>query len=560
MNKDNIKPYIIDEEKEQRLWETAVFVFDSSALLDFYFLPKKTREKIYEEIFTNLVDRLWLPFHVEYEFLKNREGVIPKPVKEKYEPLKEKINAIRNSLAKEIKKRVDEISRETIKDDKHPHIEQTEINKIKTEIEKFETEVKSFEENILKRISTTEKEILEMKSNDDILKALEDSFSVGREFTYDEIISITEEGKHRYEFKIPPGYGDLQQKEKKGTQIFGDLIIWKQILEFSKEKKSPIIFITNDIKKDDDWCYLDKSATEDRILAPREELIKEIKDHSNVEFWMYNLPQFLYKANKYLEAKFSAQTIQNITQFLNTKDTKGDYLRFKCDSCGKIHSYHKSDFNLDFDCIESSERSMGPENHYEAIEVFDCDCGNQITANFEVWEYPVGVHNYDSLSLEGGEILESFYFTIDFFKDDYEPDYTTCDECSGNRDGMGNIVNFWDELELENEYDTKKNENSKYDKVVSGNCEWCNSLHIRCPKCDSINPLPEAEFDKPKECEGGCGLIFLVDTSDDHDHLGEFSLKLIAHRKEECQSCGQEFINADSDDMCKECERKYGEE
>lgn len=474
MNKDNIKPYKIDAKKENRLWENAVFVFDSSALLDFYFLLKKTREKIYNEIFYNLKERLWIPFHVEYEFLKNREGIIPKPVKEKYEPLKSKIIEIRKSLAKEIQKRVDEISRETIKDDKHPHIEQTEIEKIKIEIEKFEKEIKSFEENILKRITIAENEILEVKSNDDILKILEECFNVGREFTYSEIISITEEGKHRYEFKIPPGYGDLQQKEKKGTQIFGDFIIWKQILEFSKEKKLPIIFITNDIKKDEDWCYLDKAATEDRILAPREELIKEIKDHSNVEFWMYNLPQFLYNANKYLGAKFSSQTIQNITQFLNTKDIKGDYLRFKCNSCGKIHSYHKSEFNLDFDYIESSERSMGPENHYEATEIFDCECGNQIEANFELWEYPLGVHNYDNLKLEGGEILESFYFTIDFFEDDYEPDYINCEECSGNRDGMGNIVNFWSEMELDNEYDND-HENNKYNKVISGNCDWCNS-------------------------------------------------------------------------------------
>ncbi|MBA3986402.1 MAG: hypothetical protein H0X63_07500 [Flavobacteriales bacterium] len=72
--------------------------------------------------------------------------------------------------------------------------------------------------------------------------------------------------------------------------------------------------------------------------------------------------------------------------------------------------------------------------------------------------------------------------------------------------------------------------------------------------------MPETEFDKQKECEGGCGLIFIVDTSDDHDHIGEFSLKLIDHRIEECRCCGQEFISSDSADMCKECERKYGEE
>jgi phage FluMu protein Com len=559
MKKNNIKLYHIDEEKEKRLWDNAIFVFDSSALLDFYFLPQKTREKIYKEIFSNLVDRLWIPFHVEYEFLKNREKIIPKPVKEKYEPLKNKIFEIRKSLSQEIKKRVDEISRETIKDDKHPHIEQIEIEKIKIEIEKFEKEVKSFEENILKRITTAEKEILDVKSNDDILKALEDCFNVGREFTYDEIIYISQEGKHRYEFKIPPGYGDLQQKEKKGTQIFGDLIIWKQILEYSKEKKSPVIFITNDIKKDEDWCYLDRSVTEDRILAPREELIKEIKDHSQVEFWMYNLPQFLFKANEYLKAEFSPQTIQNITQFLNTKDFKGDYIRFKCDSCGKINSYHKSDFVLDFDCTESNERGMGTENHYEAIEIFDCECDNEITAKFEVWEYPIGIHNYDNLSLDGGELLEKFFFTIDFFKDDYEPDYTTCYECSGNRDEMGNSVNFWGEIELENEYDSK-NENSKYDKAVSGNCEWCNSLHIKCPKCDIINSLPEIESNTNKECAGGCGLIFFVDSSNDHANLGEFSIKIIDDRKEECQTCGEEFINSDYTVICKECDRKDVEE
>lgn len=559
MNKDHIKQYLLDPDKEKRLWANAIFVFDSSALLDFYFLPKNTRQKIYIEIFSNLSQRLWMPFHVEFEFLKNREGIISKPVKEKYEPLKEKINSLRISLSKEIQKRIDEISRETIKDDKHPYIEQTEINKIKSSTDNFEKEIKSFEENILKQITNAEKEILDIKTNDDVLKALEDHFSVGREFTFDEILVITNEGKHRYEFKIPPGYGDLQQKEKKGTQIFGDLIIWKQILEFSKEKKLPIIFITNDIKKDEDWCYLDKTATEDRILSPREELIKEIKDHSNVEFWMYNLPQFLYNANKYLAAKFPEQTIQNITQFLNTKDVRGDYLKFKCDSCGKTHSYHKSSFNLEFECIDSSERNMGEENHYEAVEIFDCECGNQITATFEVWEYPVGAHNYDDLTLDGAELLEKFFFTIDFFAGDYEPDYTTCDECSGNRDGMGNIVNFWDELKIENEYDTEDS-NSTYDKVVSGNCEWCNSLHIKCPKCDSINPLPESEFDKEKECEGGCGLIFLVDTSDDHDHIGEFTLKLIDHRKEKCQSCGEEFINKDSTDICSKCEKKYGEE
>ena len=412
MKKENIDPYFMNPEKEKRLWETTIFVFDSSAILDFYFLPNQTRDKIYKEVFKELSERLWIPSHVEFEFLKNREKVIGKPILENYDPLKSKIQNLGKSFSSDIHKRIEEISRETIKDDKHPNIDQTEIDLIKTQSEDFKKKLKKFEESVLERVKKIEKEIIDVKDNDDILKALEDYFQVGDEYTFNRVLEITKEGKHRYEFKIPPGYGD---KKKKGTQIFGDLIIWNQILDYSKEKNLPIVFITDDINKDEDWCYLDRKA---RILRPREELIKEIKDFSNVEFWMYSLPQFLYHANEYLKAKIEEQTIQNITQFLNTKDDpKGEYLKFKCNSCGKIHSYHESDFDLEFELIDRYERKMGHENHYEAIEYFNCDCGNEIAASFNVWEYPVGIHNCDDVELDRAELLESFYFTFDFFEE-----------------------------------------------------------------------------------------------------------------------------------------------
>ena len=48
-------------------------------------------------------------------------------------------------------------------------------------------------------------------------------------------MKVPVEGKHRYEFSIPPGY--LDRNGKIGTQIFGDLIIWKQMLDYAKKKK-----------------------------------------------------------------------------------------------------------------------------------------------------------------------------------------------------------------------------------------------------------------------------------------------------------------------------------
>lgn len=567
MDRNSINPYRLTNEKEMILWKDAIIIFDSSALLDLYFSPKSERQKIDQEIFTELKDRLWIPNHVQYEYLKNRENIIKKPIIEKYDPLKKKIQNLSSSPKFEISKRVDEIIRETIKGDKHPHIKQEGLNDFKTivddfvkKIEVFQKQTETFQKNILSEINIAEQEIKDVESDDDVLDSLESHFKVGREFTFDEIIEITKEGKHRYDFKIPPGYGDYYNGEKKGTQIFGDLIIWKQILEYSKEVEKPIIFITNDITKDDDWGYIDKEATEPRIYSPREELIKEIKDNSSVDFWMYNLPQFLYQANEHLKSTIKDETIQNFFQFINTKKSKGDYLKFKCNSCGRIHKYDESELNLDFDCIGSTERKMGTENQYEAEEYFECSCGNKIEVKFELWEYPTRVHNYDNIEIENAKLLESFHFTIDFYNDEYdEHDFITCHICEGNKDKMGNFVGLDGHINLNNEFVDKIPE-SEYSSVLCGNCDWCNSLHIECPKCSAITSIDQYQPNENVECEGGCGLIFKMDTSNDLENNGEFDLKLVDVRINQCAGCGENFVDESNEGICRKCEEKYDKE
>ncbi|MEC4043142.1 PIN-like domain-containing protein [Myroides odoratimimus] len=114
MDRNTIKPYRLTEEKETKIWKDAIIIFDSSALLDLYYSPKSEREKIDNEIFKKLKDRLWLPNHVQYEYLKNRESIIKKPITEKYDPLKKKIENLTTNRKLEIPKRVEEIIRETI--------------------------------------------------------------------------------------------------------------------------------------------------------------------------------------------------------------------------------------------------------------------------------------------------------------------------------------------------------------------------------------------------------------------------------------------------------------
>lgn len=84
------------------------------------------------------------------------------------------------------------------------------------------------------------------------------------------------------------------------------------------------------------------------------------------------------------------------------KKSKNEDIKCKCKQCGKVEHIPCGD--LDWECIESEERGMGAENHYSAIYEFTCDCGNNITLEFDTWEYPVGVVNYCDATLKGCEI------------------------------------------------------------------------------------------------------------------------------------------------------------
>lgn len=309
--------YQLNDAREKDLWHEAIIVFDSSALLDLYFLPIPTRTKLFELFTKDLKDRLWIPSHVNYEYHKNREKAISNPISEKYEPLKKNnLEAIKKSLSS-ISKDLKSLKDITRKDDKHPHIPQEQIEEFIKKGEVFQREYEAFEKAILEQIENAIDDIKQVSADDDVLKVIAELFQVGRYYSFNEILDITKEGKHRYEFSIPPGYKDKEDKEKIGTQIFGDLIIWKQLIEYASEQKKPILFVCNDLKED--WCNLQNGRSEKRIASPREELIKEIYDTARVGFWMYDLSQFLYKLNKYFDAKIETKKIENLSEYISGK-------------------------------------------------------------------------------------------------------------------------------------------------------------------------------------------------------------------------------------------------
>lgn len=74
---------LIDKDTEANLWESAILVFDTCALLDFYYMTKENQE-IIADILKSISTRIWLPAHVYYEFKKNQNNARMKPISEKY--------------------------------------------------------------------------------------------------------------------------------------------------------------------------------------------------------------------------------------------------------------------------------------------------------------------------------------------------------------------------------------------------------------------------------------------------------------------------------------------
>ncbi len=82
MNRESFEKFKLSSEKEKELWKDSIVIFDTSALIDFYYYPRETREEIFNKIFPKLKGRLWIPYHVQFEYLKNRSGIIEKPILE----------------------------------------------------------------------------------------------------------------------------------------------------------------------------------------------------------------------------------------------------------------------------------------------------------------------------------------------------------------------------------------------------------------------------------------------------------------------------------------------
>jgi len=168
--------------------------------------------------------------------------------------------------------------------------------------------VKAFFERIKRALEEQKEETVSLlftnPTKEELSNLLKDR--IGEDFSQSQLEEIYKEGEKRYKLKIPPGYSDAKKEVE--NKKYGDLIIWKQILEKAKRVDSAILFITGD--KKEDW-FLERLG---KTIGPRPELVAEIKKIKNIPFYIYQTHKFLEYAYQYLSIRIKADAIKEVKE------------------------------------------------------------------------------------------------------------------------------------------------------------------------------------------------------------------------------------------------------
>ncbi|MCY9589706.1 hypothetical protein PC41400_15910 [Paenibacillus chitinolyticus] len=291
--------YHPSDEEFKKLWSECVFIFDTNSLLNIYRYPKDARELLLK-ILKNLSDRIWIPHQIAYEYHRNIHGEFINQ-NNAYQETKDIITKAIGTLQQELKKL------------RHSNIDVSQvINKIGNIAE---------ESKLLLDLQK------ELQPNLDLVKEEISSIiktNVGEEYPQEMLDEIYKEGLERYAKHIPPGYMDSADKKDKISYYngkiykdqYGDLVYWKQLLEYAKKEEIKSVILVTDDRKDD-WWY----KVRGQIKGPAPELILEFNKEVQKQFYMYQTEQFIKFAKVFLAIDADTnmeEAIKDIQEYKNT--------------------------------------------------------------------------------------------------------------------------------------------------------------------------------------------------------------------------------------------------
>ena len=244
-------------------WQSnnTVFIFDTNIFLNLYSYKEETRNDFFRFL-SKLKEKIWMPFHVGLEYQMKRLDII-KEAKKVFRDANKSLDDIKE-LEKSLKVIVDRFP------------------SLSSETEELLKNINNLIDNYRNSLNELDKNQPCVRSHDEIREQLNKLFDgrIGKEPDQEFINNVEKEGEERYKNKLPPGFEDDKKKgdffygNVKYQNKFGDLIIWKQIIEYIKENHeiNNVIFVTDDSK--DDWWFNIESNGKKKI-GPHAFLIDE---------------------------------------------------------------------------------------------------------------------------------------------------------------------------------------------------------------------------------------------------------------------------------------------
>lgn len=382
-------------EQYEQLWKEAIIVLDTNVLLNLYRLPTTARDELFG-VLELLKERLWIPHQVALEFQRRRLTVIASERK-----------ATEDALS----------STSELVDDIKSKVEGLQIDKrgLGIESQPLLVELEKANNQLLEAIKATHNAQLDISASDPVRQRLDELLEnrVGTgpssQAELDELIS---EGEDRFKEKIPPGFADADKEKNpneatfifdhiKYQRKFGDLILWRQLIQHVKNSQiKAVLLITADRKED--WWWREQGKT----VGPHPELIREISRNGKVDlFWMYSSVQFVEHANKYSTASVSNESVAEIKQVAlfspessrNVREFLAQSRQFSTSNSGNFASLFLGD-RMDIRAIEQcvevwlSRRGEFAEANHRGFPDF------LVRTNEEVYGYEVKyLRNFDRM-------------------------------------------------------------------------------------------------------------------------------------------------------------------
>lgn len=288
-DKEGLPLCLMDLNEFETIYEDkTIIILDTNILLALVKYSTYTSTNILK-IFRKSIDKIWIPYQVFNEYIKNKNHEFDKS-KKKYDRFKKDMLNLMKGTNQSYYKLIKESQKlEYPKCDILWENLQDYINGLKPIINDYFQNL-----GIEHELTNKEKQAIDLEA---FVNELVNCNKIGSSITMTNILKIINEGELRYKYKIPPGYEDL--KEKEGIDVFGDLFIWKELINYPKDNDvNNIIFITNDLKED--WWIL---SGEDKVpVKARQELVDEFKElNPNCEIFFLNLSAFHKLASEYFK-------------------------------------------------------------------------------------------------------------------------------------------------------------------------------------------------------------------------------------------------------------------